>query len=275
MKYIKILILIVCILNCHSNQELIRKDYSLDSNLNNQNYSISSFNESGQKVMILFTPTIWKTEILFDDENSLIHFFTKKDYRVYLIQMNPSKNHLDQAQEALRNLLRHIKISEYNLGGISTGGWHISNIYRGWSSDLPKASKIFFLGTGFDYNYPHSFPKQYDSFLENTNLHPYPRFFLNPGLVKYWKGGEIEVILPEAELNIPSDIPIAFYWGKIDSISPSESIYPIYRKLKNPKLWMELSIANGMAKDYDQGSLLLGDETTEDVFSEIERWLED
>ncbi|MCG9874964.1 MAG: hypothetical protein MH321_09280 [Leptospiraceae bacterium] len=275
-RYIKLIFLLIfCISNCRLSQEIAKNNLQVETERDKGSFTITEFNASGKKVIILFAPSIWKAEILFEENHSLVPYLAKYGYRVYLVQISSQENHQLKSSEALQEILNTESIEDYDLGGISTGGWHLTQIYKDWPRDRPKARKIFFLATGLDYNYEKSFPILYKEFNLKANFTPYPQYFLDPSLNQYWLGGKIEQIVPRADLDLPQEIPIAFFWGKIDSISPSESIYPVYEKIRNPKLWKELSIANGHSKDYDHGNLLLDQDTKDDVFSEIVSWLKD
>lgn len=270
-----IFIMIFFILNCRLSQEITKNNLQFDSERNKDSFTITEFNASGHKVIILFAPSIWKAEILFEKNHSLIPYLAKFGYRVYLVQIISHDKHHEKSSTALQEILKTKSIIEYDLGGVSTGGWYLTQIYKDWPRDRPQAKKIFFLASGLDYNYEKSFPSVYKAFQVNESNKPYPQYFLDSSLDSYWLGAKIEPIVPRGDLDLPQEIPLAFFWGKIDSISPGESIYPVYEKIKNPKLWKELSIANGHSKDYDHGNLLLDQETKDDVYSEIVSWLND
>ena len=75
-------------------------------------------------------------------------------------------------------------------------------------------------------------------------------------------------------------LPYFFIYGKLDSISPEESISPLFHKFKNnakmdsSNRLYEASEANGHCIDYDHADLFLYKHVNKEVYSKLVHWLE-
>jgi hypothetical protein len=268
-KYYKLLLLILFI-SCSAGMHVEKKIFNMRDSSENKGYSIYSFGETSEKTIVMFSPVFWKDEILFDHNQSLISYFVSQGYQIFLVSI-PSVNWNDGlGLKALMDLQEKGYLSKYTLGGISIGGLRLAKILNKWSPNLTLPDKIFFLGTGFDYNYQSSFANKNLTQINN----PISSLFLDPDLIPYWIRKKSYAIPLETTIKIPDSLPIAFFWGKIDSISPDESIYPVYYELPNPKVYKELSIANGLSIDYDHGSLFKSSTAYKEIFPQIVDWIE-
>jgi hypothetical protein len=280
-RYGIVICFVFLFMHCYSGKAI-----QLESNTNsletdkNSLVRIYEFGETSKsQVVILFSPVFWKDEILWDDKESLIPYLLYKDYKVYVISWKESNVDTKILFEKMQSILSNSTDSKIYFGGISIGGQKLAEVLSKYSSkEFPNLKKIFFLGTGFDYNYPKSF---YEQSLHIKKESFVPRLFLDENLQKHATGNttvkQISHNLHPSYLN-KSKIAFGFFWGKIDSVSPEESIYPYYGKIQsqlpNQTSYNEFSIANGKSMDFDHGYLIRGVRARKEVYPRIIEWLE-
>jgi hypothetical protein len=258
------------IIACSSGMQVERNNLGNQVTKRSKEYHIYSFGEKQGKTVVIFSPVFWKDEILFDHNQSLISYFVSQEYQVFLISIS-SINWKDRTgYEAMKELQEGGFLVNYTIAGVSIGGLRLLETLNNWSTEINLPKKVFFLGTGFDYNYKSSFANR--NLTQNNN--PISSLFLDPDLISYWVSKKSYAIPQKSSFKIPYSLPIAFFWGKIDSVSPYESIYPVYETLPHPKVYKELSIANGLSIDYDHGSLFKSSNAYREIFPLIVEWLE-
>jgi hypothetical protein len=246
------------------------KSFNNNFSKSKKEFDIYCFGEKSPKTVVIFSPIFWKDEILFDHNQSLISYFVKQGYQILLISSSSIVWKDRIGYEALKVLQEGGYLENYVIAGISIGGLRLVETLNNWSNEINLPKKVFFLGTGFDYNYKSSFAQKNPIDIN----YPIPSLFLDPDLIPYWISKKSYAIPLKSNLQIPNFTPIAFFWGKIDSVSPDESIYPVYNALPNPKVYKELSIANGLSIDYDHGSLFKSSTAYKEIFPQIIDWIE-
>lgn len=269
--------LLINITSCYSgrayqveSEESVRTRHSL-------NYTIYEFQNpsADDAVVILFSPIFWEDRILWDHDYGLVPYFLTQNVKVAVVSYR-SGDPVSVFSEGLDSLLNHYKKEDIYLGGLSVGGQYLLKALadnKKTGRNLDSVRGVFFLGTGMDYEYPGSFSRSYKNF---RKVQYHPRYFLDSSNREYLADQDFSVFssisLWENE-NQFGKIPIAFFYGKIDSVAPEESIFPFYQKWKAPKLFYEFSIANGSGLDYDHGGLFRGRNAHKNVYPAIVEWM--
>lgn len=280
------------------------------------------FNTTKPSIVIV-GPILFKPASLFRiDENKeygLIPYLNKEGYDVYLINNRNEKVDFDlqaiELQEIIQNVVTVSRNENIILGGTSVGGQVIFNFLKNDFGQFPtyKIKKLFFIGTGVDYNYPSNFvDNEIDSVNKKANQicndniqnnfcekyitegninenYQYNSNNLKEKFVNYKNfKKEMFQFLPKISKNALAEVPDSVFqiptfvaYGKIDNVSPEESVFPLIQKI-NPKnfgLWdrtkiffketftkykeplhskvLEMSIANSKSQDYDHADLFM------------------
>ncbi|WP_036068856.1 alpha/beta hydrolase [Leptospira noguchii] len=257
-----------------------------------------SYENSSRPPILLIDPVfINKKALYLGSKSGLIGVLNGNGFSVWLLHFEDYKS--VNLKEVGENLIPEViakiqKVTgkkELFLGGISLGGQSI--LYSLKSKKVSDVSKAFFLGTGMDYKYN-------DSFLERmkaekrlgTDLsascknkdHFCKRFisldeddpttlFVYQNLINY---------LPTLEENPKtwepfetSNFPTLFIGGKIDNVSPTESIHPVYQRKKGKKEYWEAGRDNGTSIDYDHLGLFAYEDAPSDIYQKIADWLKE
>lgn len=262
-------------------------------------------------IVVMYEPILLKETALLrtekNEEEGIIAFLNKSGFTVYLLSAkNKNDNFIEQAKN-LDSILNLIADNQDNrnfiLGGVSIGGQVILEYMKRPIdfSNLAKVKKIFFIGTGIDYDYTNSFlEKSKNSGYENQFVkdlcnrestdnfcNRYIRY--NNQLQKQDNSKKEEFFnrIPKLEKsNIAKfhptklHLPYFFLYGKLDSISPEESIYPLFQKI-NPKslngnnqnTFFEAGEANGHFHDYDHVDLFVSERAKNEIYPKLIRWL--
>lgn len=247
-----------------------------------ETHSIFAFgNQQSNYVMVLSSPGFWKDEILWDDRESMIPYFVSRGYLVYCISLREGEQAKQAYSQALESVLEKHSDSFVIIGGVSTGGQMVAEtVFQEEFQKKEQIHSIFFLGTGFDYGYPNSLTSRFSKI---RKMQYCPVFTLDCDLVPYISNPihtPVEKValgenpIDTKEVSVTSKIPVGFFWGKIDSIAPEESIYPFYAKIKGSKTFQGMSLANSKSIDFDHGNLIRGKEARNHVFPSILSWLE-
>jgi pimeloyl-ACP methyl ester carboxylesterase len=280
-----------------------------------------------------------------DKEKGLIPFLNQEGYDVYVAfnEYNhtakskfkePDLNsHGLELEKIIERVVDQTENKDVILGGLSVGGQAVLSYLSLPTKENSKIKiqKIFFLGTGIDYSYPNSFTQIVEKnfsdrgFIDDgcrtTGDNFCSRFIIhgnsnqdinNLDIYKKQKASYANFLpyitkfsvnkIDEEKLKIPMFIA----YGKIDGVSPEESIYPLVEKLtfenytrwertkilfkelftkyKRPMLSkvLELSEANRKSIDYDHFDLFLYEEkrlilpnktAEKEVYYPLVRWL--
>ncbi|MCC5814649.1 MAG: hypothetical protein JJT78_07830 [Leptospira sp.] len=231
-----ILCFVFLIMHCYSGKAI-----QLDSEIKRPGSGKSSairiyeFGETKKsQSIILFSPVFWKDDFLWDDRDSLIPYLLYKNYKVYMISWEEPNLDTKTLYNTIQSVISTSSESKIYFGGISIGGQKLAKVLSEYpSKDFPKLEKVFFLGTGFDYDYPKSFLEHSQSIKKESLV---PRLFLEEKFRSYATGNTtVDRVSPQVNSTFgnESKISFGFFWGKIDSVSPEESIYSYYNsKLK-------------------------------------------
>ncbi len=297
--------------------------------------------------IVIIGPILFKPTALFriDDkkEFGLIPYLNKAGYDVYLVSNSSDKVDLDlqalELQEILQNVVTISKNENIILGGTSVAGQTIFKFLRNDFGQFPtyKIKKLFFIGTGVDYNYPNNFvDNEIDSvnkksnqicsdniknsfcekYITEGNINENYKYNSNILKEKYvnYKNFKKEVFqfLPKISKNALEDVPDSVFqiptfvaYGKIDNVSPEESVYPLIQKI-NPKEFgffskvhiffketftkhkeplhskvVEMSVANSKSQDYDHADLFMyenkglffTDRVESELYKPLKYWL--
>ncbi|TGL93306.1 alpha/beta hydrolase [Leptospira barantonii] len=257
-----------------------------------------SYENSSYPPVLLVDPVfINKKALYLGDKSGLIGVLNGNGFSVWLLHFEDHKsvNLKDIGENLIPDVISRIqKVTgkkEYILGGVSLGGQAVLHSFK--AKKIPDISKAFFLGTGMDYKYNDSFIEQMknekrfgtdlsvscknkDSFCKRfisfdaddpTTLFVYQNLFnYLPALEenpKTWESFE--------STNFPS----LFIGGRIDNVSPTESIHPVYKRKKGKKEYWEAGRDNGMSIDYDHLGLFAYEDAPSDIYQRIADWLKE
>ena len=296
--------------NCTTPHKTERKEHYSSKNLIIKEFS--PLTKKWLPIIVIYDAVLLNEKALFrreieNEEKGIISYLTKSGFTVYLLSSKNDKNNFKEEAGELDSILNQIADKQSNrsfiLGGVSLGGQMILEYMKLPTNftNLSKIKKIFFIGTGIDYNYTNSFlEKSKNSGYENQFVkdlcnrdsadnfcNRYIRF--NNQLQKQDNSKKEEFFhrIPKLEkANIENfhptklHLPYFFLYGKLDSISPEESIYPLFHKI-NPKglngnsqnKYYEAGEANGHSIDYDHADLFLYENAETEIYPELIRWL--
>ena len=181
--------------------------------------------------------------------------------------------------------------SDWVMGGISLGGQAVAH----YLNDAPKhatttamqVKAAFFLGTGFDYDYPGSFGRRLVK--ENLASAEYARRFfpgLKPEFVvaqqKLLSGGK--GVWRDALENVSlkdKGVRVIFVTGKIDNVAPSESVYKFFVKTIGDETknsadvrFLQPGRMNRHARDYDHSMMIASHELADEILPDILKWID-
>ncbi len=277
-----------------------RRDFSIDAS--GGSFAVSLFPKTYGALagpsfsLVLVSPVLVADEALYNSGSaSLIPWFNARGVAVWLVRIPPAmalekfgRDVLPQITTAIR---KNSTDSDWAMGGISLGGQAIAH----YLNEAPKhattsglqVKAAFFLGTGFDYEYPGSFGRRLAK--ENLAQAEFCRRFL-PGL-------RPELIAPRQNLvaggkNVWRDslenvslkdkgVRVMFLAGKIDNVAPSESVYKFFVKTigdatkNSPDVrFLQPGRMNRQARDYDHGMMIASDELASEVLPDILKWID-
>jgi pimeloyl-ACP methyl ester carboxylesterase len=278
------------------------------------NLKVKEFLSENPRILpavIIYEPVFLKQSVLFrvedDKEKGLIPALNKAGFRVYLVSSN-NNNQSDYKQHAFELDMILNKIADIHksrdviLAGTSLGGKTILE-YMTLPANLDnyaRVKKIFFIGTGVDYNYTGSFAEKseklgYENKLvkdlcsENKKDNFCTRYiYFNNSLEKVDNSRKENYFdrVPRIEKGflarfdkIKLQLPYFFLYGKLDSISPEESIYPLFHIIRpsargnNLNIMYEASEANGHSIDYDHADLFLYEKAEKEIYPRLIHWL--
>ncbi|MBK8393922.1 MAG: hypothetical protein IPL26_01570 [Leptospiraceae bacterium] len=261
--------------------------------------------------IVIYDPVLLKESALFrveeNSEKGIISFLNREGYTVYLLSSKTAnlnfRLHAMEIDEILNQIAYKHKFRKIILAGVSLGGQTILE-YMTLPTNLDNyahPTKVFFIGTGIDYNYTNSFAKKSDKFgyegklvQDLCRLNQKDNFctryiYFNNELqdVDNSKKEKFFHRIPEIKKdyitrihNSKLHLPYFFLYGKLDSISPEESIYPFFHKIRPASSrgdyrnsFYEAGEANGHSIDYDHGDLFLHEKADKEIYSELADWL--
>jgi len=249
--------------------------------------------------LVLVSPVILHDEVLYNSGSaSIIPWFNARGIAVWLVRIPPQTNLEQFGRETLpvvtAAIRKHSTDDDWVMGGVSLGGQAVAH----YLADAPRNATVsgmlvraaFFLGTGFDYNYPNSFTRRLAA--QPANLCA-TNFCQN-----YFPGMAAAMIQPKAALLDRKGKPV---WsdtmngaalrdkgvrlfvtaGKIDNVAPSEASYRFYaqalgdeRKVSQDIRFLQPGRMNRHAADFNHSMMVASPELAADVLPEILRWLD-
>lgn len=260
------------------------------------------------KPLIIIDPVLFDSKLLYKNKTSLIPWLNYQGLDIWLISLASYErlNLYRLGEEYLPPVIEQVsKISAKNsfyLGGVSLGGRAVAGYMRklnpvtALDPNKIEASRIFFLGTGLDYNYPRSFLLE----AETTGVirsHLQKICPKRPSFCdRYFKNRQGELMLdhlkylPAEPASAPDGddwltrgtVPALFIAGKIDSISPSETMFLQYKKYASSislnytaKRMFIAGRANRLSHDYDHFDLFLDERASKELYPMILNWLQE
>ncbi|WP_243393209.1 alpha/beta hydrolase [Leptospira perolatii] len=253
-----------------------------------------SYENSDYPPILIVDPVLVNKKALYLGEYSgLIGVLNGNGFSVWFLHFENYQN-LDLKEigdkvlpQAISQVQKIAKRKDIILGGVSVGGQAVLH-YLSQKKD-PSVAKTFFLGTGMDYQYNDSFIeemtkekrfgsdlslkcKQKDSFCSryiSFDEDDPKTIFLYRNLWNY---------LPSLDSKLWADfeameVPTLFVTGKLDNVSPSESVHPVYRRKKGEKYFWEVGRDNRASIDYDHMSLFSYEEAGPEIYEVIADWL--
>lgn len=271
-----------------------------------------------KRAIALLDPVLFAPNILFR-EDGLVESLLD-DYNVYLLMWkrpadSPDASLISTELEKAISLLRtDCACNDFIAGGLSMGGqrWlpYLNRLEETGDTDSRgnRLHSIFFLGTGLDYSYPGSLYRKQWHLRVKQNLEqncqglnqPCMNFISTSHFRRGLKLRHIPAPVVPDDLGAvrmfpvieKMSVPVAFIYGKIDSLSPEESIYPVFRawgrkgflwqirqnhspySTDNPVFWLEGSEANRI-RDYDHFDLFLHPDADDEIYDELVDWFQD
>lgn len=226
------------------------------------------------------------------ENGNLIPYLNKKGYNVFLIEYDKETELTDpERMKIFGSSVSEVQktgASEIFLGGLSLGG---NTVLDYLSSDPPESIKgVFFLGTGFDYSYTGSFAKKVSEYRKASEICKETDGHLSciPPVSKiYIRNGKIVSLpkkIPEYPFRIRKNepgkisVPLFAVFGKIDGISPEETVYPCFYPEKRSKEskaeFLEASTANDLSMDYDHFDLFFSEKAESEIYKRIADWMD-
>ncbi|XDD50008.1 alpha/beta hydrolase [Leptospira sp. WS92.C1] len=257
-----------------------------------------SYENSSYPPILLIDPVLINKKALYiGDKSGLIGVLNGNGFSVWLLHFEDYKsiNLKEIGEHLVPDMIARIqKVTgkkEYILGGVSLGGQAILHSFK--AKKIPDISKAFFLGTGMDYKYNDSFIEQMkaekrfgtDVSLSCKNKDSFCKRFIsldedNPTTLFVYQN--LFNYLPALEENPKTwasfeftIFPSLFIGGRIDNISPTESIHPVYRRKNGKKEYWEAGRDNGMTIDYDHLGLFASEDAPSDLYQKIADWLKE
>ncbi|MBM9579524.1 alpha/beta hydrolase [Leptospira sp. 201903070] len=254
-------------------------------------------NSSYPPILIVDPVLINKKALYLGDKSGLIGVLNGNGFSVWLLHFEDHKNInlKDVGENLIPEVIGRIqKVTgkkEYILGGVSLGGQSLLHSFK--AKKIPDIAKVFFLGTGMDYKYNDSFIEQMkaekrlgsdissscknkDSFCKrfiSFDADDPTTLFVYQNLFNYLPALEENPKTWESFEN--TNFPSLFIGGRIDNISPTESIHPVYKRKKGKKEYFEAGRDNGMAIDYDHLGLFAYEDAPSDIYQRIANWLKE
>lgn len=250
------------------------------------------------KVVLLTSPILFSdTELWQGDNTRLIPWLNARGYTVFLLRLNSAYSSITMLSAALPKAIEEVKKISGNrkivVGGVSVGGQALLSFLLSQAPEINMVDRVFFLGTGFDYQYPGSFMQK----IQSGNLWPHncPATLFAKNcegiyLTSYEERG------PHLKARSFSESPFAyappnkndlgrinkkalFLGGKIDPVAPSESLFKTFRNYgsllkKSKKRYFVAGEDNFLRDDYDHAMLFASKNAGSEIFHEIQKYIE-
>jgi pimeloyl-ACP methyl ester carboxylesterase len=249
--------------------------------------------------LVLVSPVLLKDEILYNSGvSSVIPWFNARGISVWLVRIPPQINLEQFGRETLPAVTAAIRQNSNDdawvMGGVSLGGQAVAH----YLADAPRHATVtgmpvkaaFFLGTGFDYNYPDSFTRRLTAAPADlcstqlcTNYLPgMPAAFVQPRSALFDARGRAvwREVIDGAALR-DKGVRLFVAAGKIDNVAPSEAVYRFYtqalgdeRKTSPDMRFLQPGRMNRHTADFDHTMMVASKELASDILPEILRWID-
>ena len=258
--------------------------------------------------LLVVEPLLFERELLFEGPHGgLVGYLASEGFRVWLV--GPSGRTTPKEQDLARGIratveaiAREAGVKRFDLIGLSLGGEAALTALDGLTAPGSQVAiqRVAFVGTGFDFAYPHSFAARVAPHLGPDGAPASSlctldgdtgcqRLFHDPGDATSWLGAlppEDPSALRPASERFPfvarfTALPVLFVTGKADGIAPSESMFPLFTlwgsaehdRRAIPKHLFLAGRENGFARDDDQFDLFGSERARDEVWAHIAAWL--
>lgn len=258
--------------------------------------------------VVVVEPILFRRELLYaapdgTASGGLIPYLQEEGFPVWLVWSDPGSGAGARAlsgaiARTVGAIARETGADRFDLVGLSLGAEGALRALEPLTdaSSPVRIRRAAFLGGGFDFAYPHSFGARIGA-LRGGPAAPLctldgdaacAREFRTPLAVTPWlgslPGGDPDALAPSRE-RFPFvaglSLPVLFIGGKVDGISPSESVFPLYT------LWGSAAPAPGTVRkrfflagrenalgwEFDHFDLFAGAHAA-DVWAQLASWLE-
>lgn len=225
---------------------------------------------------------------------NLIPYLNSNGYNVVLVSPeNPLSFSLKKAGIDMVKAVELLdKETNIILGGVSLGGQSIA-YYLSSGNVSHKIKKVFFLGTGLDYKYTGSLQTQIEKITKKEESIPckisqkdnicnryVTSLYIDDG--KSRRAVSYPSFIPNIEKNPNQfsgitnlDLELLLIYGKLDGISPEESVLaPYFRGWgSNLKIrYLEASTSSNFNHDYDHYDLFFHEDAPGEIYRVIANW---
>ncbi|MFZ5629946.1 MAG: hypothetical protein ACOY5B_12510 [Spirochaetota bacterium] len=249
--------------------------------------------------LVLVSPVLLRDEVLYNSgTSSVIPWFNARGISVWLVRIPPRANLEQFGRDTLPVVTAAIRKNSNDdawvLGGVSLGGQAIAH----YLAEAPRNATVsgmlvkaaFFLGTGFDYNYPDSFARRLAAapadlcsgkFCENY-MPGMPPLLIQPKSALFdTKGKPVWRDTIDGALVRGKGVRLFIAAGKIDNVAPSEAVYRFYTQAlgdetkNSPEMrFLQPGRMNRHAADFNHTMMVASDALASDILPEIVRWID-
>lgn len=249
--------------------------------------------------LVIVSPVLLNDEILYNSgSSSIIPWFNARGISVWLVRIPPQTNLEQFGRETLPVVTAAIRKNSNDdawvMGGVSLGGQAVAH----YLAEAPRNATVsgmlvkaaFFLGTGFDYNYPDSFTRRLVAAPANLCSASFCGNYLPgmpAGLVQAKsalfdsKGKPVWRDAINGTALRDKGVRLFIASGKIDNVAPSEAVYRFYtqalgdeRKVSPDVRFLQPGRMNRHAADFNHSMMVASPELAADVLPEVLRWLD-
>lgn len=284
-----------------------RRDFSIDAA--GGVYAVSLFPKTYSAVMgpgfsmVVVSPMLLSDDVLYNSgSTSLIPWFNARGVPVWLVRIPPQmplerfgRDILPTITSAIR---KNSNDADWVMAGVSLGGQaiaqYLSDAQRNATVSGMLVKSAFFLGTGFDYNYPGSFGKRLASAQDGENKNLCAGDFCK----RFFNGLKGELVASRKNLFDAAGKPVwrdsldnvslkdkgvrtMFIAGKIDNVAPSESVYKFFVKTigdetkNSPDVrFLVPGRMNRHSRDFDHGAIIASDDLASDILPEVLKFID-
>ena len=273
-------------------------------------YFPASVPRAGRKEtpLLVVEPLLFERELLFDGPHGgLVSYLAAHGFRVWLVgpdgPATPKATDLARGIRATaETIAREAGVRRFDVVGLSLGGEAALAALDGLTAPGSRIEirRVAFMGTGFDFAYPHSFAARVAPHVGPEGAPASTlctldgdtgcaRLFHDPGGASSWLGAlpaeDPAALRPASErfafVARFTALPVLFVTGKADGIAPSESMFPLFTlwgsqehdRRAIPKHLFLAGRENGFARDDDQFDLFGSEAARDEVWAHLAAWL--